>query len=950
MPGKPICNEYCHIMIMWKDNKLLERTKKLILLGGIILAPLLAQGQIPRITLRIDSIPFVNFVDTLEKVTDYRFFYNGSWSDSLIIRVHAVHEPVSRVLSGVFKNTGIYCLITGKKVIFSQGVPFKTSFKKNMLFYLRLQQKQKEKIRYALSSNRENTETLSRGKYKLYKIGNPADFNKGKYAFLSGTVKDGNTGLPAPGVVVYFPALKKGTTTDEKGHYSLWLPKGQHAVEYRLIGMHIEKRNLILFSDGRFDIEIFEQVNQLGEVTVSANRENQVRNLRIGIEKISVKMLKQIPMGLGEVDLVKSSLLLPGVQSVGEAAAGYNIRGGSTDQNLILLNGAPVMNSSHFFGFFSAFNSDMIEDVTLYKSGVPARYGGRVSSVMDIKLKQGNTEKIKCSGGISPVTGRIMVEGPVTKKANFVLGTRSTYSDWILKQLKDKQLQMSTARFQDLQGILNVEAGKGDHLSLFGYMSRDLFNYYKESAFEYTNQAVTLRWTHTFSPRLYADISAILSNYEYRVDNIQDTLAMSSLFYRINQKIAKADFAWLFSEVHKVTFGVSSTGYSLFPGKQLPLNDLSDIMPHTLEEEKALENSLYISDEYKISSLITLSGGIRMNMFMALGPATEYHYREQAPLAVEIMTDTAYYGKNKIKAFYPGLGYRFTSRFLISPGLSVKAGLQRMYQYLHMMSNTTAISPTDIWTLSDRYIKPVTSDQVSLGIYKNFQRNKLEISAEAYYKFLGNILDYKNGARLLMNDHLETDVLNGKGKAYGVELMIKKQTGNITGWISYAYARILHKIDGDFAVEKVNNGKWFPADYDKPHDVKLVINTKLSRRFNVTANFMYSTGRPITYPVGYFRFGDVNRIFYSDRNEFRIPDYMRLDLAATLNGNLKMKKLNHSSFTLAVYNVLGRRNPYSIYFKLEDGEMNGYKLSIFGQPIITLTYNFRIFGNALGDF
>ncbi len=950
MPGKRICKEYCHIMIMWKGHKIFLRTKILILLGGMILASFPSQGQARRITLRIDSISFINFIDTLQKVTDYRFFYNGSWSDSLTVRVNADHEPVSRVLAGALKNSDIYYLIAGKEVIFSKGVPFKTHFKKNILSYIRLQRKQNEEPRNALPSAPENKETLSREKYKLYKIGNPADFSRGKYAFLSGTVKEGNTGQPAPGVVVYFPAIQKGTTTDENGHYSLLLPKGQHAVEYRLIGMHTEKRNLILFSDGRLDIEIFEQVNQLGEVTVSANRENQVRNLRIGIEKISVKMLKQIPMGLGEVDLVKSSLLLPGVQSVGEAAAGYNIRGGSTDQNLILLDDAPIINSSHFFGFFSAFNSDMIEDVTLYKSGVPARYGGRVSSVMDIKLKQGNPEKIKFSGGISPVTGRIMAEGPVTKKADFVLGARSTYSDWILRQLKDKQLQKSTARFMDLQGVINIEAGKGNHLSLSGYMSRDLFNYYKESAFEYTNQAATLRWTHAFSSRLNADFSAILSNYEYRVDNVQDTLAMSSLYYRINQKIAKADFTWLVSEAHKVTFGVSSTGYVLSPGKQTPLNTLSEIVPHTLEEERALENSLYISDEYKISPLITLSGGIRVNLFMALGPGTEYHYREQMPLSVETITDTVYYDKNKITAYYPGLEYRFSSRFLIGPGLSVKAGLQRMVQYLHMMSNTTAISPTDIWTLSDRYLKPVTGDQVSLGIYKNLKQNKLELSAEVYYKVLGNILDYKNGARLLMNDHLETDVLNGKGKAYGIELMLKKQTGSITGWVSYAYARVLHKIDGAFAVEKVNNGNWFPADYDKPHDVKLVINTKLSRRFNVTANFMYSTGRPITYPAGYYRFGDVNRIFYSDRNEFRIPDYMRLDLAATLNGNLKMKKLNHSSFTLAVYNVLGRRNPYSIYFKLENGEMKGYKLSIFGQPVITLTYNFRLFGNALGDF
>ena len=935
---------------MRRLNNLLSWIKWGGLLCVLILFPMRSMGQKPRISLHVDSIPFRNFVDTLEKVTDDTFYYSGTWADSLVISVDVAGKTVNQIFSRVFKDNGIYYFVAGEKIILSKGVPFKKGFKKKMLSFLRARQKQNEQIQYALTSIRQNSKSLTQEKYKLYKIGNPAEFGKGKYAYLTGTVKDGATGRPTPGVVIYFPKIKSGTTTDEHGHYSLLLPKGQHTVEYRSIGMHTEKRNLILYSDGSLNIEMFEQVNQLGEVTVSANRENQVHNMRIGIEKISVKMLKQIPMGLGEVDIVKSSLLLPGVQSVGEAAAGYNVRGGSTDQNLILLNGAPIINPSHFFGFFSAFNSDMIKDVTLYKSGVPAKYGGRVSSVMDIRLIQGNAKKIKFSGGISPATGRIMAQGPVTKKVNFAIGTRSTYSDWILKQLKDKRLQKSTARFYDVQGIVNIEINHDNHLALSGYQSRDVFDYYKESAFDYRNQAATLTWTHAFTSKLYADFSAIVSNYEYRVDNIQDTLAMSSLYYRINQKIAKVDFTWLCSDVHKVNFGLSSTGYSLFPGKQLPLNDLSEIVPHTLEEEKALENSLYISDEYKISPLVTLSGGIRMNLFMALGPRTEYHYREQNPLSVETITDTMYYGKGKITSFYPGLGYRFTSRFLLSPGLSFKVSLQRMYQYLHMISNTTAISPTDIWKLSDRYIKPVTSDQVSLGIYKNMERNKLVASAEVYYKFLGNILDYKNGARLLMNDHLETDILQGKGRAYGVELMLKKQTGSITGWVSYTYASIQHKVDGAYALEKVNNGSWFPADYDKPHDVKLVINAKLSRRFNVTTNFMYSTGRPITFPAGYYRFGNVNRIFYSERNEFRIPDYIRLDLAATLNGNLKQKKLNHSSFTLAVYNVLGRRNPYSIYFKAEEGEMKGYKLSIFGQPIITLTYNFRILGNALGDF
>ncbi len=930
---------------MQRINRL-NRNVLVLIIAGLLYSnvSVLARGK--RVTVHLDSVPFSVCVDTLEQAAGVHIFYNGHWADSLIVSIRADNLPVQDILAGMLRGEKVYLFASGRNIILTKDNQIKTGYKKRVLAYL----KNLEPV-HTLSEEVQPPPELSAGdRYKLYKIGNPAEMKHGKYATLSGYVKDGKTGLPAPGVVVFVPRIKKGTTTGETGYYTLRLPKGQHNIEFRSIGMRTETRNLIIYSDGNLDVDIYEQVNQLGEVTVSANRENNVVNLRMGIEKISMKMLKQIPMGLGEVDVVKSSLLLPGVQSVGEAAAGYNVRGGSTDENLILLQGAPIINSSHFFGFFSAFNSDLIEDVTLYKSGVPAKYGGRVSSVMDINLKHGNPEKIKISGGISPVTGRIMAGGPITKNAGFVVGVRSTFSDWLLKQLHNKQLQQSSARFYDLLARVHVKMGKNDRFSVSGYQSRDVFDYYRESAFEYSNLAFTATWNHTFKPGLSAGFSAVMSNYDYRVDQIQDTVARSSLAYQLDQKIIKADFTWIASEKHKVDFGLNTILYGLSPGSRVPLDEGSLVVPKHLEKEQAVENALYVSDIWKISPLVTLSGGIRLNIFASFGPATQYVYAPSLPLTPETIEDTLTYAKGEITSFYPGIAYRFTSRFLLAPGLSVKVGLQRMNQYIHMITNTAAISPTDIWKLSNRYLKPTVSDQFSVGVYKNLARNRLETSAEVYYKFLNNIVDYKNGAQLLMNEHLETDLLNGRGKAYGLELMLKKSGGSITGWASYTYARILHRVDGPFPSEKVNEGAWFPADYDKPHDVKVVVNAKASRRFNITANFMYSTGRPITYPAGYYRFGNVNRIFYSNRNEFRIPDYIRLDLAATVNGNLKKKKPNHSSLTLAVYNVLGRRNPYSIYFKVEDGEMKGYKLSIFGQPIITLTYNFRLFGNALGDF
>lgn len=925
--------------------------KKLTLFFFLISIYFVLEAQNNSLSLRLHNASFIEFVDSVEKKINYRIYFTSDWTDSLNIDISADHENIEQILDRTLADSGFTFMITPENgIILSKGYTIKTNFQEDFENYLASHLTKTGSVIYALPGSGPDEEKIISDEFKLFKIGNPSEMNKGNFAVLSGYIKEVNTGIPVIGGVIYVEKLKLGATSNADGYYSLVLPKGRHVVEFRTIGMRTIKRNLILYSNGELNVEMAEKFNQLDEVTVTANKENNVQNLRMGTEKISIKMLKQIPMGMGEVDVVKSSLLLPGVQTVGEAAAGYNVRGGSTDQNLLLLNNAPIINPSHFFGFFSAFNSDIIGDVTLYKSGIPAEYGGRISSLMDIRLKEGSKEKFKVSGGISPVTGRLMVEGPVKEKATYILSARTTYSDWLLKQLENKQLQQSSTSFYDIQGMTNIDIDDKNKVSLSGYYSKDKFDLYKQSAFDYSNLAATLQWDHSFKPNLFASFSVIMSNYNYSINGVQDSIAMNSMSYRLNQNIARADFTWFPVEKHKLTFGLNATWYQLAPGELMPLNDSSSIMPKKLENDRALESSLYLSDEFEISPLITISAGLRLNLYASFGPNSEFIYGNDSPLSTENIVDTVHYGTGQIKAFYPNLEFRISSRFLLGGGYSLKAGVQRMYQYIHMISNTTAISPTDIWMLSDNYSKPQRSDQLSLGIYRNFKKNMFETSVEAYYRKLNNIIDYKGGAQLLMNEHLETDILNGTGRAYGIEFMVKKTKGSITGWFSYTYSRILHKIDGKFAEEKVNNGSYFPANYDKPNDLKLVINSKLSRRFNITTNFVYNTGRPITYPVGYYNYANVNRIFYSQRNEFRIPDYFRLDLAATVNGNLRKKKLNHSSLTFAVYNILGRRNPYSIYFKVEDGKVNGYKMSIFGQPIFTLTYNFRILGNATGDF
>lgn len=910
-----------------------------------------AGAQDKKLSLQFKQILFRELADTIEKSVPVKIYFAKNWVDSLVLDVKSDNESLDGFLYKTMARSGLSFIITDdNKIILSKGYTIKTNFRKEYLEYLEKNLTKADTVNYTRTLAKTEDKSTN-DEYQVFKIGNPSGQSNDGKVILSGTIKNPESGEALVGVIVYVEKLKVGAVTNSVGYYSLELPKGQYQVEFRMVGMRQTVRNIIIYSDGALNVSMAENTNQLNEVIVSANRENIVRNVRMGIEKINIKMLKQIPMGMGEVDLFKSSLLLPGVQSVGEASSGYNIRGGSADQNLILLNGAPIINPSHFFGFFSAFNSDMIDDVTLYKSGIPAKYGGRVSSVMDIVLKEGSKEKFNVSGGISPLTGRLMIEGPIIKKkASFIVSSRTTYSDWVLRQLKNLQLKKSSASFYDIQGLLTFDPDDKNSFSFSGYLSNDNFDYYKESAINYRNTASTFKWRHVYNPRFVAQLSATISNYDYADNAKKDSTSYYSLHYRLNQQILRTDFTYRPADNHKVEFGLDATNYSLMPGAQKPVGNYSEILPKQLESEKAIEPAIYLSDEYEVSPLILLSGGLRFTYFTTFGPRSQYEYSANSPRTLENITDTVYFSKGKILKSYPGLEFRFSSRFVITPDLSVKAGIQRNYQYLHMISNTTSMTPTDIWKLSDNYIRPQRGDQFSLGIYKNFNRKAVELSVEGYYKILNNILDYKGGAELLMNYHLETDIINGSGKAYGIELMAKKQLGMLTGWISYTYSRVLLKVNGKFEEEKVNNGNYFPANYDKPHDLKFVANAKLFRRFNFTTNFVYNTGRPITYPVAYYNFLNVNRVFYSERNEFRIPDYMRLDFAATINGNLKAKKLNHSSLTFTVYNALGRRNPYSIFFKAEDGAVKGYQMSIFGQPIFMVTYNFRILGNASTDF
>ena len=495
-----------------------------------------ALSQENKLSFQFQKILFRDLVDTIEKSIPVKIYYSNKWVDSLYIDIYSENDSLASILNKSLVNNGLSFIISGNnKIILSKGYTIKTNFRKEYLDYLRENVTKTDTANYARSVKKEEDVQVNE-EYQVFKIGNPSGADKEGSVFLSGTVTNTDNGDPVAGVVVYIEKLKAGAVTNSVGYYTIELPRGQYLIEYRMVGMRQTIRNIIIYSNGILNVGMYENTNQLNEVIVSANRENMVQNVRMGIEKINVKMLKQIPMGMGEVDLFKSSMLLPGVTSVGEASNGYNIRGGSADQNPVLLNYAPVINPSHFFGFFSAFNSDIIEDVTLYKSGIPAKYGGRVSSVMDITLKEGNMQKLNISGGISPLTGRLMIEGPILKnKSSFIISTRTTYSDWILGQLKNIQLQNSSAGFYDIQGLLTINPDEKNSISLSGYLSNDDFDYYEESAINYRNLASTMKWKHVFNQRLSLQLSAILSNYNYHLNSQQDSTSLYSLHYMLNQ-------------------------------------------------------------------------------------------------------------------------------------------------------------------------------------------------------------------------------------------------------------------------------------------------------------------------------------------------------------------------------------------------------------------------------
>ena len=759
---------------------------------------------------------------------------------------------------------------------------------------------------------------------------------------LSGYVRERETNQPVADLVILEKSLGLGTATDIRGFYQLQLPPGLHLLETRSIGKESIRRQVVLYNDGQLDWLVEEGVEQLSEVVVEARQDRNVEAVIPGTQVINAEESKDIPLVLGERNILDVAASLPGISKAGEGALGLNVRGGRADQNMFLLNRALVYNPTHFFGIFQALNPFVTQELEIYKGVIPVEYGGRLSAVFDIRTKDGSTDEFKGEASIGPVTANLALEIPIAKdRSSLVLGGRVAYSDWVLRILDDEDLSNSTASFYDLIATYTDRLNENNRIKATAYYSKDRFSITADSTFRYSNRAASVVWDHRFNENNNGQFSLSNSRYAFDIGYEASANTDFDLGYSVEETELQGFNRLRLNERHRLTYGLMGKLYRVRPGTLEPSGSDSEVASLEIPREQGIEGGIYIADDWDINERLSLSAGLRYSAFASIGPSDQRVYAGGEPRNEGTLIDTLSYGSWETIETYGGPEVRFSARYLLGPDFSLKAGYSNMYQYIHLLTNTTTVTPIDTWKLSDLNIRPQTSRQVTLGLFKDLNEGMFEISLEGYYKWSRDVLDFKTGAQVLLNDAIEAEVIQGDGRSYGVEFLLKKNEGRLNGWLGYTYSRSLIRFESEFPEEQVNGGEFFPSNYDQPHNLSLIANYKFTQRYSASLNFAYQTGRPVTYPIGQFNYNNADYVFYSDRNAYRIPDYIRLDLGVNIEGNHRKNKPGHSFWTISVYNVLGRNNPYSLFFVTEDGEVKALQSSIFAIPIPSITYNFK---------
>jgi hypothetical protein len=742
---------------------------------------------------------------------------------------------------------------------------------------------------------------------------------------ISGNITDATSGEDLIGATVFIKSTSTGTTANTYGFYSLSLPKGKQIVSFSFIGYKTIIREVTLNKDMTINIQLRPDETLLDEVVISVEGEDEnIRSAVMGVEKLDINQIEKIPVLFGEKDILKTIQLLPGISATSEGSSGFSVRGGSPDQNLILLDEAPVYNASHLMGFFSVFNADALKGVTVYKGGIPAKYGGRASSVLDITMKDGNNKKLSVSGGIGLISSKLTVEGPIIKdKMSFIVSGRRTYAD-LIAQLTGFLDDDMSLYFYDLNAKLNYKLNDNNRIFLSGYFGKDVTRFGSSMGMDWGNTTGTIRWNHLFSSKLFSNTTFIYSNYDYSFkagDNVEMGSGIEDLGF-------KQDFSWFLNPENTIKFGLNTTHHSFNPGVLTFENE--DSQEIVLEKKQALESAVYISNSQKIGRRLSAEYGLRLSMFNQIGPGWANTFNDNNE-----KTDSVFYEKGKLMQSYFEYEPRISFSYLLNETSSVKASYNRMAQYLHLLSNSTSGQPTDTWMPSSTNLKPQVVNQYSLGYFKNFDDNKFEFSVEGYFKTMDNVADYEDGTDILLNENIEAYILSGIGRSYGLELFFKKKYGKFTGWISYTLSRTERKIDG------INHDNWYPAKYDKPHDLSVVGIYQLNKRLSISATWIYYTGNAVTFPSGKYEYEGNQIPYYTERNGYRMPNYHRLDLNLHLDG--KAKKRFQSSWDFSIYNAYNRYNAYSITFQESEtvpGATEAVKLSLFG-IVPSISWNFK---------
>ena len=877
---------------LMKLQQLLRIFFCIVLMAAVGSKPAFAQSPLDKtVTINLNNVPLKQALDQLTAASGVRFTYNEAVAASNIkIIINAKAQSLRQVLEAALAN-----------------YPYSfTELDQDIL------------IRYdAMKVKKSGADPAAK----------PAT---GKYT-ISGTITSKQSGETMIGATVRVANGSQGTSSNGYGFYSLTLPAGDHQLIVSAIGQKTVLIPISLTTDKKLNIALEDNAHELETVTITATPQGgrDLKSPQMGVEKLSIKEINDIPVLLGEHDVIKTIQLLPGIKSAGEGSGGFYVRGGATDQNLLLLDEATVYNASHLLGFFSTFNSDAIKNVSIYKGDMPAQYGGRLSSVIDIKMNDGNNQQFGVSGGIGLIAARLNVEGPIQKgKSSFLISARRTYADVFLKFAKDTTINRSQLYFYDINAKANYILGDKDRLYVSGYFGKDVLSADNVNGINWGNTTATLRWNHIFNNRFFSNTSLIYSNYDYEIKLKQD-VNNYNITSRIHDWNFKEDMQYDIGGDHSLSFGLNSVYHTIKPG-EISATGNSGIISQQLETRYALDNAAYVSDTWKATDRFSLTYGLRLSAFSILGAGTFYNVNADGDI-----TGSKYYNSGQVVKTYVNPEPRVAAAFQLNDISSVKASYARNAQNLHLISNSTPGSSTDKWVASTNLIKPELADQFSIGYYRDLAEHKYEFTVETYYKLLQNQVDYRNGANIFTNQPIETQLLYGKGRAYGAEFLIKKKTGRLTGWVSYTLSKSERLIDG------INDNQWYNARQDRTHDLAVVGIYKLNEKWTLSANFVLYTGDAVTYPSGKYQIDGVNYYVYTSRNGSRLPTYNRLDLGATKQ--LKKTKKYSSELTFSLYNAYGNRNAYRIFFRDNKDDPNrteAVKTTLFTY-VPSITYNFK---------